>query len=255
MISMRSATPLSLKNKSSTAFKYVDKGYKNSIVLIPGWASDYRIFETLDLRFNYLIPVEFSPFTFGKNLLAFLKENNIEKISLFGHSMGGFAATEFASKYKDFVDELILVSVRKKYKAFGLGETRKHLKKSKRGYLYKFYSQCFSKKEEMRWFRENLLKTYCKELTLDYLLKTLDYLENAEIKPDTLSEVKKITIIHGRGDQIAPIQEAIEIKERLPHARFICIEDAGHIPWGKNRDSDYFLIKMVAEKNSRCPYF
>lgn len=226
------------------AYKYVERGYRDSIVLIPGWASDYRIFATLDLRFNYLIPVEFSPFTFEKNLIAFLKENKIEKISLFGHSMGGFVAKEFASKYKDFVSELILISIRKRYEASGLEKIRRHLKKNKRGYLYKFYSQCFSNKEDMSWFKKNLLETYCKQLDLDYLLKTLDYLEKSEIKVDTLSNIKKITIIHGRRDQIAPIQEAIEIKERLPHARFVCIEDAGHIPWG------HFTSSTVQKKLS-----
>ena len=231
MISVKSVKRAPFKEKSLTKFKYVDRGCRDTIALIPGWASDYRIFTTLDLRFNYLIPVDFSPFTFEKDLLTALKENNIAKITLFGHSLGGFVASEFASKYTDFIDEIILVGVRKKYKAGGLEDIRRHLKKSKRGYLYKFYTQCFCNKDEMRWFKENLLKVYCEELDLDYLLKTLDYLEHTEIKPRLLKNIKKITIIHGERDRIAPIQEAIDVKNSLPHARFICIKDEGHIPF------------------------
>lgn len=229
MISAKSVTPTQL----SKAYRYLDRGYQDSIVLIPGWASDYRIFATLDLMFNYLIPIDFSPFTFEKDLLAALKESDIAKVSLFGYSLGGFVASEFASKYPNLVDRLILVSIRKRYKTEGLEEIRRHLEKSKKGYLYKFYTQCFSKKEDMGWFRENLLKIYCKELDLDYLLKTLDYLGNTEVKPELLPAIEKIMIIHGSQDLIAPIREAIEVKDGLPHARFVSIEDAGHMPFLK----------------------
>jgi len=222
-----------LQQSEASPFKYVDRGYRHSIVLIPGWASDYRIFSTLDLRFNYLIPLHFSPFTFTKDILVALKKNNIAKISLFGWSLGAFVAKEFALGYTNLVDEVILIGIRKRYKTENLKDIREHLRKSKRGYLYKFYTQCFSRKEEMGWFRENLLKVYCEKLSLDDLLKGLDYLENTEMKPELLNGIEKVTIIHGKDDRIAPIQEAIDIKEKLPRARFVCIKNAGHIPFLK----------------------
>lgn len=231
MIFAKSVKHKLFNNKSLTSFQYVNRGYKDLIVLIPGWASDYRIFGTLDLSFNYLMPINFSPFTFTEKLLQALKENNITKISLFGWSLGGFVAIEFAKKYKDLINELILVSVRKRYDAETLKDIRSYLKKNKKGYLYKFYTQCFFKKDQMSWFRENLFKLYCEELDLDYLLKTLDYLERVEIKPELLNRIKNITIIHGEHDHIAPIQEAIDIKNSLTQVRFICIKDGGHIPF------------------------
>jgi pimeloyl-ACP methyl ester carboxylesterase len=189
------------------------------------------MFSTLDLRFNYLLPVAFSPFTFEKNLLAALKENNIAKISLFGHSMGGFVASEFASKHTKLIDEIFLVGIRKKYTSEGLKDVRRQLKKNKKAFLYKVYMQSFYNKDELHWFRDNLLKDYCEEFDLGYLLKTLDYLEDAELKPELLNKIKKIKIIHGELDPIAPIQEAADIKNSLPHARFIRIKEAGHIPF------------------------
>ena len=68
----------------STIFKYVNKGYRDSIVFIPGWASDYRIFSNLDLDFNYLLPVEFYPFSFEKDLKEALEKNSIKKNSRIG---------------------------------------------------------------------------------------------------------------------------------------------------------------------------
>lgn len=228
MISAKSAAVLPA---GKTIFKFVDRKYRSSIVLIPGWASDHRIFSDLDIGFNYLTPVEFSPFTFIDELLLYLKKNNIGRISLFGWSLGGFLASEFAGSHPGLLEGLYLVGVRRKYEREGLEEIKRHLNRNKRGYLYKFYSECFSKKEEMRWFKESLFKSYCEKFDLDYLLKTLDYLGNTEIVPQLLTNIENITIIHGRIDRIAPIEEAVEIKNSLPQARFVSVEDAGHAPF------------------------
>jgi len=222
-----------------TAFKYIDRGRQNLSVLIPGWATDYRIFDRLNLNYNYLIPVSFSPFDFERSLLKALKKNNIEKISLFGWSLGGFIAAEFASRYADFIDELILVSIRRKYEQQELAQIKRHLMRNKKGYLYKFYTRCFYKREKIPWFRKNFFRYYCQKLDLDYLLRTLDYLKNAQINPASLNTVKRIKIIHGEHDSIAPIQEAIDIKEGLAYAKFICIKDAGHAPFFKKGFAKY----------------
>ena len=217
----------------SMTFKYIDRNYRDSVVIIPGWATDYRIFNCLDLDFNYFLPVDFSPFCFKKDLLAELRRNKMKKISLFGWSLGGFVAVEFAGRHPDIINELILVSIRKKYERGEIAAIRKYLKRNKKGYLYKFYKQCFSNREEMQWFRENLLEDYYKKFNLNYLLKTLEYLEKAEINPELLNGIERIKIIHGEHDRIAPMQEAIDIKSVLTHSKFICIKDAGHMPFSK----------------------
>jgi len=212
-------------------FKYLDRGQQKTIVLIPGWATDYRIFDSLNLKFNYLLPLDFSPPTFENNILNALREQGIGKISLLGWSLGGFLAAEFATKYPDLVEELILVSIRKKYKGEEIAGIKGLLKKSKKGYLYKFYGQCFSKKISLSWFKKNLLKTYCQEFDLEYLLKALDYLEKARINTQELSRVEKVKIIHGESDEIAPINEAREVQEAIANAELITIKDSGHIPF------------------------
>jgi len=220
-----------LNNAKDRVFKYINNNSSNTIVLIPGWASYYRIFNLLRLKFNYLMPVRFSPHTFQSNLLSAIDEFNISKVSLFGWSLGGFLATEFALEHKDKVDDVILVSVRKKYPDDKLAEISKLLKKNKKGYLYKFYSQCFSSKDQMRWFRTNLLKSYCDGFDLDYLLEGLEYLKNSHMSCQLLAKLKKIKMIHGEQDNIAPIREAFDIKDNLPNADFVCIKEAGHIPF------------------------
>lgn len=212
-------------------FKYLDRGRQRTILLVPGWAADHRIFDSLNLKFNYLLPLDFSPFTFEGGILNTLEEKGVGKISLLGWSLGGFLAAEFAAKYPDLVEELILVSIRKKYKEEKIAGIKELLKKSKRGYLYKFYTQCFSKKISLSWFKKNLLKTYCEEFDLEYLLRTLDYLEKARINTQELAGIERIKIIHGESDRIAPIDEAREVQEAIANAELITIENSGHIPF------------------------
>jgi len=212
-------------------FKYLDRGSDKTIVLIPGWATDYRIFDSLNLKFNYLLPLDFSPFTFEEDILNALGEKGIDRISLLGWSLGGFLAAEFATKYPNLVEELILVSIRKKYKEEDIAGIGELLKKSKKGYLYKFYGQCFSKKISLSWFKKNLLKTYCQDCNLNYLLKTLDYLAKAKINTERLSGIERIKVVHGDSDRIAPINEAREVQEAIANSELIIIKDSGHIPF------------------------
>ena len=62
------------------------------------------------------------------------------------------------------------------------------------------------------------------------MLRDLDYLAASEINPEVLTEIKKLTIIHGKLDRIAPVAEAKAISENLSQAKFVLIENAGHMP-------------------------
>jgi len=214
---------------TSAGFKHIDRGKERTVALVPGWASDYRVFSRLDLDFNYLVPAAFSPPAFGGDLLAAREERGIEKISLFGWSLGGFAAQEFAVKHPEIIDELILVSIRERYKKDDLDVIRENLKKGKEAYLYKFYSQCFYDRERWSRFKRELLRTYLRELDLNYLLSALDYLESAEIKPEELKKIDRIKIMHAQEDRIAPVEEALAVSARLPRAEFVCVPSAGHL--------------------------
>lgn len=213
-------------------FRLIDRGKSDTIVLIPGWATDYRIFNNLDLNFNYLLPLMFSPSNFVSGLLSILKGYNLNKVSLFGWSMGGFMALDFLAKHPDKISKVIFVSVRKKYEKENLKNIKTYLQKSRGGYLYKFYMECFSENEKNAfvWFKKNLLKDYLKQISLDSLLEGLDYLTQAELSFERVRDVKAY-FFHGREDKIAPIQEVFACKESLPEAQFISLEGAGHMPF------------------------
>lgn len=214
-----------------TEFNYIDRGFQDTIALIPGWASDYRIFTPLNLRYNYLLPIDFHPVEFEKALFDILEENDIRRISILGWSMGGFVAAEFASRHSGLISKLTLVSIRARYNRGDIERIKTYITKSKKSYLYKFYMECFYDKENMAWFRENLLDDYCKGFEVSYLLDTLEYLKTAQVNTKLLGSVREIKIIHGKDDKIAPFDEAVSVSKEFGKGAFLPVGNAGHIPF------------------------
>jgi len=215
-------------------FKLFDRGVKETVLLIPGWAADYRIFNSLDLNANYLMPVKFSPFNFEKSFIEAMTRYSIDRISVIGWSMGGFIGYDLLSKCRDRIIDITFVSVRKEYPKGEIEATRSYLKKNKTAFLYRFYNDCFSGEEkgELSAFKKGLMKDYLNEMSTDLLLEGLQYLSASRIKPQALAGVKT-KFIHGEEDKIAPIKEVLELKDELPDMRLIAIKGAGHIPFLK----------------------
>ena len=210
--------------------KFINRGFKDNLVLIPGWATDWRIFDGLDLNYNYISLTEFSPSNFVGGLSQYLENNSIDKVSMFGWSMGAFLAADFTVRNQNKVKELYLLSIRKKYKPEVLGEIKDKLVKNKTAWLYKFYLSCFSRQDSgaLEWFRKGLLKDYLKKYGLSKLCAGLDYLSGAELDTGSLAKLGRLKIFHGVEDAIAPFKEAQEIRDKLPNAEFITMRKTGH---------------------------
>ncbi len=224
-----------------SGFKLLERNFKKTICLVPGWATDYRIFSVLDLDYNYLLPVNFSPLDFKDKLADVLNERYPNKISLLGWSLGALLAAEFAAANHERIDELILVGVRKRFEPGILEEVRGQLKKNRKAYLYKFYLECFSEsdREGLAWFKENLLRDYISKMELKDLIEGLNYLSGAALDLESLASVKKIRFFHGLEDKIAPAEENVKMKIILPQAEFVYMDGYGHIP---------FLSKIFRER-------
>lgn len=214
-----------------STFKYLAREKENLLVLVSGWASDWRIFSRLNLDFNYLLADNYSPFNFEQLLLEAKEQYKIKKFSILGWSLGGFLAADFASKYPEYIDRLILVSIRRKYQPEILNQIKAHLRQSKEGYLRQFYRQCFAKDDNAAYFKQNLLSDYCQKFRLDYLLEGLGYLEIAQIHHNALKKLNQVEIIHGESDLIAPLREVKELAKLMPWAKFTVLKQAGHIPF------------------------
>ncbi len=213
-------------------FKIVKRGAKNTLVLIPGWATDHRVYSFLDLDYNYIIATKICIPTFVEDLNDLLEENELQKVSIFGYSLGGFLAKDFCLEFGAKVDELILVGIRKHYREAELLAVRQALGKNRRAFLIGFYRDCFSDSDPSRlWFKDNLLKNYLDGFDTHILFDGLDYLAQARMSGEDFSCVKRVVFFHGREDKIAPLKEAEGIAAFLPQASFTAIPKRGHLPF------------------------
>jgi pimeloyl-ACP methyl ester carboxylesterase len=210
--------------------KFVNRGYKENLVLVPGWATDYRIFGCLDLPYNYLLPSSYSPFGFAQGLRQGLEKNGLAAASILGWSMGGFLALDFSSANCGMVKELFLLGMRKKYPQAALREINLKLVKNKKAWLYKFYQDLFAFKEAegWRWFKQELLRDYLGAMGLEDLIAGLEYLWRPELRPEHFAKINKIKIFHGAQDTVAPLAEAEELSFYQERAEFIRLENSGH---------------------------
>ena len=210
--------------------EFINRGYKENLVLVPGWATDWRIFDGLDLNYNYISLIEFSPLNFTDGLSQYLENKSINKVSMLGWSMGAFLAADFTVKNQNKVKELYLLSIRKKYDPELLKVIKDKLERNKNAWLYKFYMDCFSRQdpEGSKRFKRELLKDYLKKHELSGLYEGLDYLSKAELDTGVLARVERLKIFHGVDDAIAPFKEAQEIGEKVPNARFVAMQGTGH---------------------------
>ena len=217
----------------ASAFKLVNRGFDKAVCLIPGWATDIRIFSALELNYNYLLPVKLNFHDFEEALLDFINKNSLEKISLLGWSQGAFPAACFASKNPGRVEELILISTQERFDPFTLKDIERKIKINKRAFLYKFYLDffCPGDKQGPAWFRRHLLKSYLKEAEIEDLVSGLDYLSTARIDPDALLGLSKILMLHGREDKICPFEQGLRLKEKIGRAEFIALPGCGHLPF------------------------
>ncbi|MDP2912436.1 MAG: alpha/beta fold hydrolase [Candidatus Omnitrophota bacterium] len=256
-------------------FRFIDRGYEDSMLLIPGWAADSGIFEPLDLPFNYFLPENISPLIFDEEFIKSADEFIAARISrhcedakhpkqskrdcfvglrpprndglktpglhLFGWSMGGFIAAHLAAKYTTMFKSVTLVSVRRRYEKKVIEKIKGNIRRNARAYLYKFYEGLFSESEEgnRRWFKAKLLERYTTEMSEQVLLEGLDYLSRTELECDGLAR-PGIMFIHGDADPIAPIEEAKAVREGLPQAKFFSINGACHLPFLRKEFADRF---------------
>ena len=220
-------------------FKHWDRQKERSLVLVSGWAFDERIFEPADLPFNVISYAKSSMADFENDLLDHLEQAELKRVSLLGWSQGAFAAGHFSAQHPERVEELVLISLRPAYDAETIQQTKSLLHRNKRGYLRQFYKSCFSglDLETYRWFKQTLQPAYLEMFSKHALCQGLDWLSQARLRVEDLKAVDSLTVIHGRGDRIAPVQDVEQWVTALPRARFLLWEQGGHVPFLLNEFS------------------
>ncbi|MFH1077483.1 MAG: alpha/beta hydrolase [Pseudomonadota bacterium] len=210
---------------------YYDRGYKKNLVLIPGWGFDSRIFESLDIGYNYLIPSPADPGRFSENLAAIFEQNNISKASILGWSFGGFLAMDFLSQYGCMAENTFLLSMRQNFLKSEIDTQKKELKKNQNLFLKRFYQDCFiGHRDAFQWFEKTLLSPYIDFFKPGYLSECLDWLAGRSLNPEHL-RTHRVTFIHGAHDRIAPYKDMADWVRKQNLREPVLIKKGGHMPF------------------------
>lgn len=200
-----------------------------SMVLLPGWATDGRIFEGVLPGVSAVTTGPLRPEGFSRRLAAFLDRTARGPVTVVGWSLGGFLAAEFAREYPDRVRRVVLVGIRREYPEGDVGAVLRSFSADPGSCLSGFYAQCFfpSQMPAYRRFRAGLQAAYLREMDGGALREGLSYLASARLSGETLP-VCPVTIVHGEKDVIAPLAEAEGVAREGANATFHPLPGAAH---------------------------
>ncbi|MGE5283913.1 MAG: alpha/beta fold hydrolase [Actinomycetota bacterium] len=200
-----------------------------SMVLLPGWATDGRIFDGALPGVTAVTTGPLRPEGFAARLAAFLDRTARDPVTVVGWSLGGFLAAGFARDYPDRVRRLVLVGIRRAYPEGEVAAVLRSLSTVPGGTLSGFYARCFypSQMPAYRRFRSGLQEEYLREMDVGALREGLSYLAGEELSGGTLPACS-VAIVHGEDDVIAPIAEAEGVARECGRATFHPLPGAAH---------------------------
>ncbi len=210
-------------------FFVIGGGGGPSTVLLPGWATDGRIFDGALPGVTAVTTGPLRPDRFTTRLAKFLDRAARGPVTIVGWSLGGFLAAEFAREYPDRVRRVVLVGIRREYPEGDVEAVLRSLSADPGSCLSGFYAQCYypSQMPAYRRFRGGLQATYLREMDGGALREGLSYLASARLSGGTLPACP-VAIVHGERDVVAPIAEAEGIAREGGNATFHPLPGAAH---------------------------
>lgn len=210
-------------------FFVVGGGGDPSVVLLPGWATDGRIFDGVFPGVTAVTTGALRPEGFPRRLAAFLDRAARGPVTVVGWSLGGFLAAEFAREFPDRVRRLVLAGIRREYPEEDVARMLRSLSEHPGACLSSFYAQCFfpSQLPAYRRFRSALQPAYLGEMDSGVLREGLRYLSTARLSGDAFPPCP-VAIVHGEDDAVAPLAEAGGVARSIRHAAFHPVPGASH---------------------------
>lgn len=170
-----------------------------------------------------------------RDLKALMKHLDIPRAHLIGLSFGAFIALNFAATYPDHTGALAISDtaseayplIHKILTGWTEAQNYGGLELRFDVSLPWLYSEMFIKNNprKIRIFKEAFKKNdenAIEKLTIESLFNTIT---------DRLSEIHAPTLlIVGQEDILTPLRYTIRLKEKIPHAEILIIEDCGHVP-------------------------
>lgn len=168
-----------------------------------------------------MIPMQGLTFeTFAQNILEYLEANQIQKINLFGFSMGGYAALFFAQKYPEKVNRIFTLNVKFNWDPITTAKETGMLDPDK---MF----------EKVPAFANNLMVLHGMNIWKNLLKSTSDMMKMLS-ETVVMSEAEMKSIQHpvllgiGDRDQTSSVKETLEVYQILKNAQLWVLPATAH---------------------------
>lgn len=162
---------------------------------------------------------KFSIALFRENVFSFIKDNNLNKVNIFGFSMGGYVALNLASNYPALVNSIITLGTKFSWNpSFASLEIQKLNPKKI--------------KEKVPGFAARLEYLHGREwqnVVLNTASLMRDLGDNPPLQENDFNKIDARTLIClGELDEMSTVEESEKSTELLPNATFKLLKDFKH---------------------------
>ncbi|NJM53034.1 MAG: alpha/beta hydrolase [Blastocatellia bacterium] len=235
---------------------YETHGAGEPLILISGFASGawlwFRQIEELAKHFQI---ITFDPRGIGnskidknetvsineiaKDIVEILDELKIEKASILGTSFGGFVAQEFALRYPERLNKLILACTSfggcnhvlpSNFEVLTAFVSTENLNSSER--IRKFMIPAFTKDFVESHFE--IVEQTCElreqnEVPESVYLQQLQSATTFDLEAKVSNIKAETLVITGDRDQVVPMQNSVNLSNSIPNSRLEIVENSGHL--------------------------
>lgn len=208
-------------------FNYINRGYTEWMLLIPGWGFMPDIFSRLDLAFNYILPA--APVT--DDITEYITEianiRGINRIHVLGWSLGATVAAIIARERTDMVATVSLISAMQCFPVSDAEKICNDIRHNRRKALEKFHRLCFTgQKKDYNWFVSTLQQNTIRHWDRYSLEAGLQFLVRHQFDSSLLLQ-RNVSCFHGSRDIIVPPDKSPCCHSGKLHI----IKGAGHLPF------------------------
>ena len=249
-------------NINGIQIAYTRKGTEKPLLLIHGYPLDHTIWDevlpllendfeiiTPDLRGfgqSEVVESQYKITDMAADIADLLDQLEIEKAAIAGHSMGGYIALAFARAYPERVLGLGLVASQAPAdppeRKQGRYDTAAEIMKTGVGTVAESMPAKLTPDERVQAFVRGLI---AKQQPVG-LAGALKAMAEREDSTSILSSFKfPVAIVHGKVDELIPIQRAQDIKAAIPYATLTELSGVGHMPMLENPQATATTLKNL----------
>ena len=228
-------------------FAYTRQGKGTPLVLLHGFPLDHYIWDEvaplLEDSFDLIIPdlrgfgestTVDTPYTMddlASDIAGLLDHLGIDRSAIAGHSMGGYVALAFARLYPKKISGLGLVSTQAladpPKRKDGRYKSAADVAENGISGIVEAMTTKFTSDERLQEFARKSMES---QQPAAYIGSLKAMAERSDSSSLLASIEYPVVIIHGDADALIPSERGLEMKAAIPHAYFIEIKGAGHIP-------------------------